>query len=121
MSQPDDEMNIAELTSAHRVLHPASANDPAIFNTMHTAAQDTAAAHGAHEHDIDICACHVHAHVHVSTQDETSEQLQPHLAEAEHQRKHAAKKRARGGATVAVSARPSKRGRRVSKVERLKQ
>ena len=80
---------------------------------------DTAAAHGAHEHDIDICACHVHAHVHVSTQDETGEQLQPHLAEAEHQRKHAAKKRARGGATVAVSARPSKRGRRVSKVERL--
>ena len=46
MSQPDDEMNITELTKAHRVLHPASANDPAIFNTTLKAAQDTAAAHG---------------------------------------------------------------------------
>ena len=46
MSQRDDEMSITELTKAHRVQHPASANDPAIFNTTLKAVQDTALAHG---------------------------------------------------------------------------
>ena len=48
MSQRDDEMiiTVTELMKSHRVLHPASANDPAIFNATLKAAQDAALAHG---------------------------------------------------------------------------